>query len=228
MIYDQIINPFDSKIKVKLNSITDSKLLIVKCNNISERKAVSNLVLSKGYSTLAIGIDKWRENFVSYSNTRFNEMEWYTNDRMNYDYHYYAYEDPDYEGVIIYNHDSNLRLNKFIMSDDVIDLDYNAVVIYPNHMILKSKIIDEFNERKMKVYKPNLTGNFTVLERRGCESRIINNIQNADLCLCYMNLIFEGYDIRKILLLKDICNNNLDVKDLFKLLCNEYYDCVNF
>jgi hypothetical protein len=196
---------FREKILCQIVNIKDDNILIVKCNNVNERSAVNRLAHHMGYSTIAINSGKWRENFTfCQKNIRkcqsFNTMEWNHDDGDDHDYYsyyYYYHNNNSFDDVqVVYYYSKDERLEEFIECINIVDLDYNAVAIYPNYMKMKYIAFDEFVSRKDKVRKYNYKkekGQLIITNEQ--EINIINNIYQPDLSMCYKNEILKGYDI---------------------------------
>jgi hypothetical protein len=218
------------KILSQLNNITDDNVLIIKCNNIAQQSVINILVIDKGYSTIPISCDNWRENFVACPiyddyqwDLHFGSGDWESDQGAYYDYRIYG--NDRYEGAIIYHHDKNMRLLDYSGDDDIVDLEYNAIVIYPSYWKMKYVGFDEFMKRKNAVHKNHYISQVTNTSL-GCRA-IINNIHEFETLLCSKNNILNGYDVRKILLLREIVTKNSNIEDILILIYNVYYICNN-
>jgi hypothetical protein len=218
-----------SEILSKLNNITDDNVLIIKCNTVAQQLAIDTLVKDKRYSTIPISCDNWKENFIAYNGLgwylSFGNLEWRSDEDPNYDYYVYGHD--GYEEIILYHHDKNKRLLDFCRHNDIADLEYNAIVIFPNYLKMKYTKLDEFIKRKNSVWKRDCSKINEPIDINNQFKYIINNIHEFDTSLCSRHDILECYDIRKVLLLKEISGNNLNVEDIFVLICNVYYSCNN-
>lgn len=145
---------FHDKIIASLNKITEDQVLIVGCNNINERSAVNRLAYYRGCSTKPINYDGRIENYIYCDENGyryFAEMDWEHEDRDDYDYYNIHDNEGDQAETIIYYYNSRERHNDFIDDENIIGLNYNAVVIYPNYMKVEYKDNDEFLLRKRQV-----------------------------------------------------------------------------
>lgn len=142
------------KILQLLPLVTEDNVLIIGCNDINERSAINRLAYLRNYSTKAVSITDRKDNYIYNDGTGyfyFTKVEWNHDDRDDYDYH-----NTDSGDGLIYCWDQTERREDMMLDDNVIGLDYNAIVIYPAHLKnLEYCKNDKFLARKQKVTRPN-------------------------------------------------------------------------
>jgi hypothetical protein len=217
------------KILLRLKYVTDDRFLIVKCNSTSQQSAINIFVKDKGYSTIPISCDNWKEGFIGDNGyLSFGNLEWQEDEDPSYDYYAYGHDLHEIPGnAIIYHHDKNKRLLYFCQDDDIADLEYNAIIIFPNYLKMKYVGLEEFIKRKNTVWKRDCSKIIQTININSQYRSIINYMTRFETLLCFGHDILKGYDIRKVLLFKEISENNLNVEDIFVLICNVYYSCNN-
>jgi hypothetical protein len=220
-ILKNIRNSFYERIVSEFADITDDMILIIKCNDLNERSAVSRLAMKKGYRAVAMVYNGWRENFILESGNEdkhiyFSKLDWNCVNGNFGDY--------DYNGGIIYYHDEERRFRNYMSTPEIIDLDYNAVAIYPNHMKYEYSHVKDFYITKTLINKRKIRKEETILIHTDVqEENIINNIYKYDSKLLNRCGLLRGCDVRKVLLLWEIADKNLIVLDISKIILSWYY-----
>jgi hypothetical protein len=214
------------RIILELSNITDDKVLIIGCNTIDERSAINRMAYYRGYSTKAINYEKRTENFIYYDKNEYQFSSGVYWSHPNEHIRTSTFGKEDYFGsFIIYHNDKDDRLEYLSSEDKIVNLDYNAVVIYPNYMKLTYKHLNDFRLRK------NIVSNYgkkshNLRKIKGVniitkmeEIYYINNISYPIIKNIIINKLFTGFNINKISLTKEICNIYL-IKDILNQIYN--------
>lgn len=180
---------FRDQLLSALLDVSEEKVLVVRANDINERSALNRLAYHRGYATKPIHYDGFCENYIYQVDDHlfcYSKLPWRHECGDDHDYlQSYDLGLSDDDAVVIYYHDAGERHFEAVDDENVCNLDYNAVVFYPNKLHVEFRDQSSFLKRKAEVTRHHtrrIKGD--LIDTLEQELLLINNIFDASLCLC--------------------------------------------